>query len=439
MSDFKISRRRASFFLFCTALVLSACDAYVIGPVPLSTFAYLFFFALLLILHKRPSGRLASLMLATLGLLLLSLVGHAWFLLSRSGQEMVPLATTSYPIFITLRYIYLVGFAVAIWATYEFGVRHSAFRISTLVVWTGTFIALFSLYTYVSQLYGLWEPPRTRMGTGGQDYTQNEVIFSYGFHRLTGTFREPGHFAQWIFLPFVLSIATFGRNVKALAPPVVMGLAFLLTGSVLGILALMGGLLGFGFFSSRLKHKAMIIAVSLGAAVVISIVGLFQAEMIGAVAPRLVALFSGGVMETNRAYIYIYVMNSSFPVLGYGLGNSSLVLANYLGSILIPSHLSLYLNYLYSTGVLGLLLVVCIVIYPFLESLRLAGRFDSKILVALGVSSGGWVIIYAGDSEQFKLIHGVLIGLVVVLSKYQSTSKFCSHSKLPKCSCPEFV
>ena len=72
----------------------------------------------------------------------------------------------------------------------------------------GVLCAAMALYIYVAQLSGLPEPPRTRMGTGGD---QQATTFTYAFHRAMGTFQEPGDLASWLVLPLFLSFLARGR------------------------------------------------------------------------------------------------------------------------------------------------------------------------------------------------------------------------------------
>ena len=236
--------------------------------------------------------------------------------------------------------------------------RHEVFK--TLVT-IGGIVALAAIYIYVAQVFTLWEPPRTRIGTQGEE---QRTIFSYAFHRAMGTFREPSHLAEWMLVPFLVSLLQ--NQLRSFVWPMLMGSVILLTGSLTGIL---GGVLGFAIATlilnpirlSTLKLTVALVIIAGISYVLFSVLVVSYSDtntdLFSVIWDRVQPIFEGGMGASNRGYVYEYFATEPIPAVGQGLGNAGLYFSNYCGTELVTSLLSLYFSTLYSTGYVGLVLL----------------------------------------------------------------------------------
>ena len=119
-------------------------------------------------------------------------------------------ASTSYVQYISLRLLRLIFFLVIIYCLdyilkkYSFEYILSFFLISSL------FISILSLISYFSYVYGYGDFPRTRPGSGG--WTQ-PIERACNILRNYGTFREPSFLAIWT-VPFLPYFFYMGKTKK---------------------------------------------------------------------------------------------------------------------------------------------------------------------------------------------------------------------------------
>lgn len=332
-----------------------------------------------------------------------------------ASPSMPPLATTTYELFLVLRYATLAIYALGIVVFYRYTVKWGEFELCNLLTQVGLIVAGYSLYVYLAQLVGFWEIPRTRMGTGGQDFTVQAVKFQYEFHRALGSFREPSHLAEWLIVPAISSLAV--KTKRALVSRLVMLAAIVLSGSLLAVFALAGAwltLVLIGFSST--KSARLIVGASASVVLVVyvfdAVIGLGYVQVIQ---DRIDGALRLGIEGTNRDYIFRYVIDNPPSLIGYGLGNASLMLTEAVGTDLVASHLSLYVHYLYALGIIGIALLA----WHFTLPLILAVRYGLTKLTLAGqafvAGHVSWLLMYAGHSEEPALLHAAAVGALVAL------------------------
>ncbi len=418
-------RGRETVFV-AAILLLNAADAYSVGNFPVPLFA-----GPLLVIYLSATGSFAverRLHALLLPLMILVLLAGALTVINWPLSTSMPtLATTSYPVFVASRYAAIVTYALGIIAFYRYTTRWGERAICSLLITVGVGVALYAIYAYAAQLLGLWEIPRTRMGTGGQDFTAEAVEFSYAFHRALGSFREPSHLAEWLIVPIVASLSA--KNRKALIARFVMLGAVVLSGSLLGVIALAGAWLATLFLSvsgARSTWRTLARASVPAVIVVYFTDAVFGIGYLGTIRDRLSEAFAFGIESTNRNYIADYVADTPFPPFGYGLGNASLRLTDALGTDLVASHLSLYVHYLYALGILGLALVAWHFSIPLIMAFQAGAKRLPIYAQAFVVAHVACLVLYAGGPEEPSLIHAVVVGGLVAMVTQYSMSRYQS-------------
>lgn len=414
----EISYDRAGVAAFTMLFAGTALGAYALGPVPVQWLAQLLAIgaAGFLVLGRRlpPVPGLGP-WVWLVGWAAVLTLGN--LVLRDFAALMPPLATSAYPVFLALRFMTLLAFASAAALTYWIVRRGHQETVVRRIVWIGSAAAAAAIYIYFAQLNGWWEPGRTRVGTAGGEQS---TAFAYAFHRAMGTFREPSHLAEWLVLPFLLAFTYRGRA-KGLHIAV-LSVALLLTGSLTGILGVVCGMagamvLGNPFRAGRLK---MLLRLAIVGGLGLSAFGILAASRTGATPKGLVEVFrdriapilEGGMVKSNRYYVYEYVAEQPPPLVGYGLGNGNLVFSEATDSAVTSSFLSIYLNTWYSLGVVGMVILALLLGGPVL---RLAARRRFRTdptLMPLMAAYLGWLVMYAVHSDELTIPFGILFGLM---------------------------
>ena len=322
-------------------------------------------------------------------------------------HRMPPLATTGYESFLCLRFVHLTSFGAQIYLCYwllAHGKLYPVIRHTTIV---GSLAAAFAMYVYLAHRYGLSEPPRSRLGTSGD---AQAVSFTFAFHRALGSFREPGAMASWITIPFCLSFLMQRRIVNAHS--VLMGSALLLSGS---LSALGGGLLGIitGFVivqpsgARGLRNWAKVAFVPAASVAVFTCVAIANdfgtTNLFKVMMDRVHPILDDGFNGTNRGYLQEYYRAVPVTVTGVGFGHANILLAEFFGSPLMGSFLSLYRNVLYSTGWVGLILLAIFFVIPLWRvwimrtRCEINDRFD-LFLLCTGYAT--WLFMFGSRSEE---------------------------------------
>lgn len=329
-------------------------------------------------------------------------------------------ATTQYSAFVTLRLVSIVAFSAATFVGYSAMLR-SPTQVLRIVYSVGCLVALLSIYIYFAQVFGAWEPPRSRLGTnGGEQVTR----FTYAFHRAMGTFREPSHLAQWLVLPVFSSFA-FGAStfVKFLLVAVL-----LLTGSLTGIIPTFSMLTISALLlmlKAKRANKLFVLATMLIVCVLaygaFGTVAVTQAAsevtLAGVILKRVAPILEeGGMLNTNRGYVYRYWQGRDIPFLGVGLGHSNLLLSEFLGHYLVTSFLNLYMATYIALGAPGVALLGVLLLSPIYRVFRVAHEdrwLLSPGLVFLAAGHGAWLMVYAVHAEELNLGSGLMLGLLL--------------------------
>lgn len=442
------------FALLCVFFALGALDAYSIGRVPITWVSQLgligsagyVFFRYRLVSPPAHNRLWVFLAWAALITAVNTILGH-YAVLMPAG------ATTPYAVFIGLRFLTILSFIAAVYLIYWLLTRGWRERIIKTIVLLGAAIAVVSFYMYMAQIYGLPEPPRTRLGTSGA--AVRAVIFTYDFHRAEGTFREPSLFAAWLVVPFLLSF-TISRRIY-LVPSVLMGGALFLTGSLSGILSLLFGAaaaagvaIAFDMRSVRwLLRPLVVVPVALvifygfarpspaptaqGTGAAATATPIYSSTPIQSASPtpsalkpspsptqgvslfgtlgrRIGNILKGGFAKSDRDRINDYVTHNRPPIFGSGFGNANLLLGHYLHAKVIASFISLYLDALYAAGIIGLALLANYLIAP-LRAIRHKDLWRNARLVFVAAAYIAWLVEFAAGTEELTLMFGLTAAL----------------------------
>ncbi|HEY3113533.1 MAG TPA: hypothetical protein VGJ62_07610 [Gemmatimonadaceae bacterium] len=331
----------------------------------------------------------------------------------RWGRLMPSGATLSYHFFVLARYLDVFAFVGALYVCYWLLTEGFGEELLRWIVRIGTIIAIVAIYIYFGQQYGLWEPPRTRIGTAG-----GAQILFFGYRRALGTFREPSHLAEWLVLPLFLSFMVKGRAGRLASG--IIGIALLLTVSFGGIGsavagALCGLLLNNPFRPSNLKRIALAaIALAVVAFLAQSTsVGMSGQNVYSILNVRALDVLEGGIGNTNRAYIADFVARFPPPVIGYGLGNANIFAASKMGIELIVSFLSVYVNVAYSSGLVGLALFVIFLSQPIVRRGLYAITSDGNRSVAVLMGYIAYLFVFGAGAEELSVSFAIIAAFML--------------------------
>ena len=412
-----------TFFIFALLLFSHALAAYSVGGVPLQWGAQLGIVGLCFFIFVRDRVFLFpgfnSFLILLVWAMFITFMNN--IMVDYSGM-LGSMATTNYSIFIFLRFLgfmlFLSSILIVYWLCYN-GLEN---KLIEVIVNIGTVVTAFALYIYLAHILGLPEPPRTRLGTGGCEAVTS---YTYAFHRATGTFREPSHLAEWLVVPYFLSYIANKKllNVKGLF----MGGIILLTGSLTGVISVIGGFavslfLGLRFRFSELRAVYKMAIPIIGAFAIFSAVtaikGTGDSDIVRVLWERVEPIiYDKGVHSTNRSYVYKYVEDEGAPLIGDGLGNANIKFGKYLGIEANVSFLNLFLNISFSTGIIGLLLLLGFIAYPIGLFVINKNHFRGSEAIFLCSAYIAWLFIFTMHSEELSLFFGVIYGLLV----YHST------------------
>lgn len=391
-------------------LAVDGLGAYSLLGIPVPWFAYCI--AVGALIHL---SRFSRVMLPGGSVFLVMLIAYAGFVhavsVLRGEEYFLPARmTTPYALFIASRFAVLVGSLLVSALIYTTAMRFGTSVIIYTTLAAMAFLAVAAIALYAAQVFGYWEPPRNRMGTGGQDYLSDAMTFQYEFHRAAGTFREPSHLAQWIAAPLLLLFVSRGQIATVLWG--IVGCVLVLSGSLLGVLGLLVGLACVGVFLKRAIAWRMLLLTLVGSGTLCGLASFMSIDFWGTMSQRLLALIQGGAEATNRAYVYEYLRTEAPPPLGFGLGNANLAFSEYLRNDLVSSHISLFVNIWFSLGAIGLALMLLYVTYPILcgRVWRSAAKGTLGCVLFAGIVT--WLVMYLGNAEELTVVFGVFYGLV---------------------------
>jgi hypothetical protein len=409
---------KLGMFALKAALVLGALEAVALGPVPLEWIGMLILLGagvLLLprLVHVRQPGLLALLALGAWAVLVhaVNMVGCA-SVLNCGPLEMPEGATTSYPVYIALRYFVWLAFVAALALAAWLISRGQREVLTRFIVKLGVVVSVIALYVYVAHLYGLPDIPRTRPGTDGE--VVSEVTFSYAFHRALGTFREPSHLAVWLVLPFFLSLSGKLLNWRS----VLMGTTLLLTGSLTAFVAITAGALcAWAYLLLRGTKGALwlwrlpVVAVILVSFALLPFYFLVEGDekvdLAAVITERAVPILESGITESNRGYVYEYAAATPLPIIGPGLGNSTLYFTEWMLSDVVVGFLSLYVNVLLSLGIIGLGLLAVFLARPIFQPVG-----HAREAWPLYAAYFAWLVIFAVHAGELPLMFALTYALI---------------------------
>lgn len=429
---------KLAIFLFAVGAALDILEAYDIFGVPIPWIAIVFYFSAFLIPlmsdRKVPYPQGTNWLALYLFWSLLALALHA----SINGFPAMPVrATTPYGVYVILRALTVFSFFFVLVVVYWLVKRGAVISILRVCTWLLFFGSVSAIYVYFAQIFGFWEPPRNRMGTGGQDFVSEGVHFTYAFHRALGTFREPSHLGEWLssslvlLLPVIFKLSGLWLGMGVI---ILVSIALLLTGSLLGILCLFTGLTILAILSGQMRFRAVLLAfVSLLLFFATFVYGIFGIDIIGTLAPRMQELLEGGVKATNRAYVYENIELVPIGLIGYGLGTAPLIIAQVTGSDLVVSVLNLFLSAAYDAGIIGVISYVMFFIAPVALTLRYRLARDPLISGCLA-SHAAWIVSYIGRAAEINPAHAISMGIVLAVVYMRRNQLLDRHSDLYSCS-----
>jgi hypothetical protein len=422
---------RYAVAIFVALLLLNALDAYNIGPIPLPWLANIGFIAIFLIL-----GFTDKIHIMAEDPLFLFLFGWAFLvtcfnsLVHDYASLMPELATTPYLAFIALRFLTFLAFMATTHFVYWLLIHGYRDQVIEWTVRLGTVISIAAIYIYIAQTHGLPEFPRNRLGTAGE---KQPITFSYAFHRAEGTFREPGLLAEWLVVPFFLSF-TYPKKFSKFHT-LVIGFTILLTGSLAGILGILLGIVAGLLIMNPLQWNNIKTLIKFGPILIICL-AIFHFAVVKNVSERNILiqvvservapiLFEGGMKATDRDYVYNYVSHTDIPYIGRGIGNSNLLFSQYLSANDISSFLSLYLNFMFSTGILGLILLSGFLVPPLLRVAFNKRKKKSRDVLWIMAAYIAWLIIFGVQSEEFTLMFAIIFSFL----SYETNAKISEYKR----------
>ncbi len=425
----KVRITSVAILAFSVLLIANALAAYCIINIPLEWLSQVGFIVVIIFLFINRNLYFVLGSKILFSLFFWAIIVTSVNIFFKDYNSLMPsLSTTSYPLFVCLRFIKLLSFIAAIYLTYWLlvkGERHSVIKWTVVI---GTVVSIIAIYYYFVRTYGLPALLPNRLSTGGRIPTEFGT-YTYVFHRAAGTFREPSHLAEWLVMPFFLSFIYCKKKFNIYA--VIIGTTILLTGSMTGIV---GGIIGFiaaiiinnVFKLNNLKIFIRVIVLILIVLIIFNVLVIsYTAEKINIfkiINNRLSPiLFKGEMLQSNREYVYKYISNNPPSLLfGSGLGNANILFSKYLNSNLISSFLSLYLNYLYSTGVLGLIFL-CIFLFNPVVKVMLSKKIrqDSQIIF-INAPYISYLVMFTVSSEEFIIMFAIIYALMVYeIRKYK--------------------
>ena len=367
-------------------------------------------------------------------------------------------ASTSYFQYISLRLLKLVLFLFIIYSFNYLFQKYSFEKIISYLLISCLIISALSLISYFSYLIGYSDFPRNRSGSGG--WTQ-PIERACSILRNYGTFREPSFLAIWT-VPFLPYFFYLGKTNKkwyflSLIPMLSITLSRSLTGYTalfvsaflifivvflvnkkieLNLIIMLGLFLITTFFSSSLSYqfppetKECNIS---GECVCIAedkLDELKNSENIpDATFGRFSEISSRGLDAfENTAFLIDYINNEGFSIFGDGFGHSNIVFSYaadeatkkeidnqiiYRNPGQVVSFNNLYANILMSTGLIGLLWFLYIII----DLLRKLVFTNTKLQLFVLTSLVATLFMLSYQAEELSTHLAIAIAFSLNLSK----------------------
>ena len=429
----KVRIASAAILAFSVLLIANALGAYSIINIPFEWLSQVGFIAVIIFLLIDRNIYIVPGSKILFSLFFWAIIITSVNIFFKDYISLMPtLSATSYPLFVCLRFIKLLSFIAAIYLTYWLLVKGERDSVIKWTVIIGTVVSIIAIYYYFVRIYGLPAFLPNRLSTGGRIPTEFGT-YTYAFHRAAGTFREPSHLAEWLVVPLFFSFIYCKKKINIYA--VIIGATILLTGSMTGIVGVVIGFIAAiiitnVFKLNNLKIFIRVIVLTLIVLIIFNVLVIsYTAERINIfkiINNRLSPILSiGGMAQSNRGYVYRYISNNPPSLLfGSGLGNSNILFSQYLNNNLICSFLSLYFNYLYSTGVLGIILLCIFLFNPVIKiMLSKKIRRDSQIIFIIAPYIS-YLAMFAVHSEEFTIMFAIIYALIVYeIRKYKKVNR----------------
>lgn len=397
-------QQKVAMFAIKTAVVLSALDAIAVAGVPLGWVSVFVPIISVFFVQWNQSGISKFLILITAWAIIVQFGATvANFMNFIPSYQMPVLSTAPYPAFILLRFVPFFMFASLYVALSK--LNHSLEEIHDFITNFGALVALVAIYIYFAQLFGWPDIPRNRVGTDGLEVT--EVSFTYSFHRALGTFREPSYLGTWLSLPLFLSFRKYDWKTY------IIGGTILLTGSMTAYMSIAFGAITAWIFiyfkhikgESYIKRiPIIIIPAALVSLAIFSLSVNADDDYTGLgsiIFERMSPVLEHGIQDSDRGYVYEFVSDIGVPIFGYGLGNSNLLLSEWMNSLAVPGMLSLYLNILVSLGIPGIVLLTCLLAAPLFKDLS---EQPANLIYPLYATYFSWLMAFLVHGSEFQLV-----------------------------------
>ena len=216
--------------------------------------------------------------------------------------------------------------------------------------------------------------------------------------------------AEWLLLPLFFSLTRSGKAARV--GTFLIGLTLLLTVSLGGIISFVVGVVVAILISNPLRMKNLKQLVGITVVLSILAVGL-QLVSIGVggealniysiISLRILEFLEGGVEASNIGFVYEFIADNPLPLLGYGLGNANIFLSNVTENDSVVSYLSLYINVLYSTGVMGFGLLLFFLLRPIIRAVAKKGHSEFSQPSVFLMSYLAYLVFFGVHAEELSV------------------------------------
>ena len=457
----KLKNINPILFIFIFGIFLEGLDAFSFLSIPLPWIGIVLVISLYVINYffgyDYEFDKLASLRIWIFYLFLVTAIRAISF-----DQSLPEYATTTFNQYISLRFLKLLSFLVAIWAIHLINEYKSKEKIIEFIVFAGLCISLLSLYSYFSYIFEIPDFNRTRSGSGG--WTQ-PIKKACSILRNYGTFREPSFLAVWL-APTIVLIFSLARKRKYwYLISIIPVLSLVLTRSLTGVVGLVVLLL-FVSIIWILKNKTINVHLLIPVIIILMTSVLANnlsykfppldpsmcppntpdkcncsiyddeedeaknsEEVTGSIYTRAGLIASGGIESfSNLAYINEYIKINGIKIFGEGIGianiNYSFEYEDLSNRVIerrvwfsnpgqIVAFNNLYANLLFSSGLVGLIWFLVILLKIMYDLIKRFSTLDTYLLTYL------LLILFMNffQGEEVSITLGIAVGLITTSGK----------------------
>ena len=445
-------------FAFLSFFILEGLDAYSVNNIPIYWIGAAFFIAIFVLLFvsgfRASVNKIISIRNWTIYVIFVTLVQSLF-----NDLVLPKYASTTYFQYISLRLIKILLFLIILYtlnyllSTYSFETVLKYFLISSLI------ISSLSLISYFSYIFGYPDFPRTRSGSGG--WTQ-PIVRACNILRNYGTFREPSFLAIWTvpFLPYFFYIGKKNKIWYFLS--LIPILSVVLSRSLTGFVALLVSS-ALVLIVSFIIYRKIEINIALLMTIFIFVVFISNSlsyqfppdldlcesknnDCVCEAEDRLDELKSSQNLSEatfgrfkemtslgldafeNTAFLIDFIQDNGFSVFGNGFGYSNIIYSYaadeaskksvdekivYRNPGQVVSFNNLYANVLISSGLLGLLWFLYIIISYLRKLFYATKHLQPYILISL-ISI---LFMYSYQAEELATHLAISLTFIIKLSK----------------------